>query len=314
MKIAFMGTPDFAVTSLCKLIEKGYQVEMVVTQPDRPRGRGKKVQPPPVKLLAQEHGISIAQPESVKDKGFIEELRDINPDVIVVVAFGQILPEEILNLPPLGCVNVHASLLPKYRGAAPINWSIINGERFTGITTMYMDKGMDTGDMVYQQRIEIGPEETAGQLHDRLAALGAEVLVKTLEDIIKGTAPRIPQNHSQATYAPQLSRDDGRVDWNQPAEKIYNLIRGTDPWPGCFTFYEGIRMKIWKAKVLNIDSVGQAGTIINISSDGLTVKAGKGQIAIQEIQMPSSRRMTVEEYIRGNSLLPGKILGDNGVD
>ncbi|MBA1333787.1 MAG: Methionyl-tRNA formyltransferase [Firmicutes bacterium] len=310
MRVVFMGTPEFAAVSLKKLISTGYNVEAVVTQPDRPKGRGKKIQPPPVKQVACSAGIEVLQPERVRDKDFVSELKKISPDVIVVVAFGQILQEEILNIPPLGCINVHASLLPKYRGAAPINWCIINGEVSTGITTMYMDKGMDTGDMIYREEIAIENDESAGHLHDRLAGLGADVLVKTLGDVSAGVAPRTPQDHGQASYAPPLDREDGKVDWQKPAGVICNLIRGTDPWPGSYTHYEGLRIKLWKATAVEGSSGERPGTVLEVSSRGIRVQAGDGQVLIQEIQLPSSRRMTVDEYIRGNTLVPGKALGD----
>lgn len=314
MNILFMGTPEFAVASLKGIVCEGWKVTGVITQPDRPKGRGKKVQPPPVKVEAQKLGLQVFQPARIKDKETIDLVRNIQPEVIVVVAYGQILPEDILRIPPLGCINVHASLLPKYRGAAPVNWAIINGEKYTGVTTMYMDKGLDTGDMILYERIEIGEEETAGQLHDRLAELGARVLVRTLKAIEEGNAPRVPQDHSKATYAPQLDRRTGRIDWNQEASRIYNLIRGTDPWPGSYTFYGGRVMKVWKGRVLDTASSGVPGTIVNVSRKGIVVQTGKGKLLIEEIQMPSSRRMTVDEYIRGNTLETGKVLGDNGED
>lgn len=310
MKLVFMGTPEFAAVSLKELLSAGYNVEAVVTQPDRPKGRGNKIQPPPVKQVAQSAGIEVLQPERVRQKDFVSGLEEIFPDVIVVVAFGQILQEEILGIPRLECINVHASLLPKYRGAAPINRCIINGEASTGITTMYMDKGMDTGDMIYRQAVSIGNDESAGQLHDRLAVLGAELLLKTLADVGAGTAPRTPQDHEQASYAPPLSKEDGKVDWRKPAGVICNLIRGTDPWPGSYTYYEGSRVKLWKAAPVEGNSGKRPGTILEVGPGGILVQAGGGQALLREIQMPSSRRMTVDEYIRGNRMVPGKVLGD----
>ena len=310
MKIVFMGTPDFALASLDKLIDGGYEIDAVVTQPDRPKGRGKKLTPPPVKERALEAGLRVLQPERVKDSGFIEALKELSPDIIIVVAYGQILPEEIINLPAMGCINVHASLLPKYRGAAPINWCIINGESRTGVTTMYMDKGMDTGDILLQRETEIGENETAGELHDRLAALGADLLLETLEGLQRNEVERKAQDHSAATYAPQLDRETGRVDWNSDAKSIYNLIRGTNPWPGCYTVYKGERMKIWEAKVLEQKSRGTAGKVLEAGHGGMLVQAGSGTLLVTKIQMPSSRVMTVDEYLRGNSLETGYILGE----
>ena len=266
MKIVFMGTPDFALASLDKLIDGGYEIAAVVTQPDRPKGRGKKLTPPPVKERALGAGLRVLQPERVKDSGFIEALKELSPDIIIVVAYGQILPEEIINLPAMGCINVHASLLPKYRGAAPINWCIINGESRTGVTTMYMDKGMDTGDILLQRETEIGENETAGELHDRLAALGADLLLETLEGLQRNEVERKAQDHSAATYAPQLDRETGRVDWNSDAKSIYNLIRGTNPWPGCYTVYKGERMKLWEAKVL--EQSRTAGKVLEAGHGG----------------------------------------------
>ncbi len=310
MKIVFMGTPDFALASLDKLIDGGYEIAAVVTQPDRPKGRGKKLTPPPVKERALGAGLRVLQPERVKDSGFIEALKELSPDIIIVVAYGQILPEEIINLPAMGCINVHASLLPKYRGAAPINWCIINGESRTGVTTMYMDKGMDTGDILLQRETEIGENETAGELHERLAALGADLLLETLEGLQRNEVERKAQDHSAATYAPQLDRETGRVDWNSDAKSIYNLIRGTNPWPGCYTVYKGERMKLWEAKVLEQKSRGTAGKVLEAGHGGMLVQAGSGTLLVTKIQMPSSRVMTVDEYLRGNSLETGYILGE----
>lgn len=310
MNIVFMGTPDFALTSLDKLIKKGYIISTVISQPDRPKGRGKKVQPPPVKERALQAGINVQQPERVKDPEFIKALKNLRPDIIIVVAYGQILPEEIIKLPGLGCINVHASLLPKYRGAAPINWCIINGEKKTGVTTMYMDRGMDTGDILMQRETEIKDDETAGQLHDRLALLGAELLIETLGGIERGSVARKAQDHSEATYAPQLNRETGRVDWNNEAQSIYNLVRGTNPRPGCYTQYRQQRMKLWGARVLDRNSTGTPGEITEVSAEGLAVQTGRGTLLLTEIQMPSSRRMTVDEYLRGNLMETGYVLGE----
>jgi len=263
-----------------------------------------------VKERALEACLRVLQPERVKDSGFIEALKELSPDIIIVVAYGQILPEEIINLPAMGCINVHASLLPKYRGAAPINWCIINGESRTGVTTMYMDKGMDTGDILLQRETEIGENETAGELHDRLAALGADLLLETLEGLQRNEVERKAQDHSAATYAPQLVRENGRVDWNLDAKSIYNIIRGTNPWPGCYTVYKGERMKLWEAKVLEQKSRGTAGKVLEAGHGGMLVQAGSGTLLVTKIQMPSSRVMTVDEYLRGNSLETGYILGE----
>jgi methionyl-tRNA formyltransferase len=310
LKIVFMGTPDFAVVSLDKLFKEGYEIKAVITQPDRPKGRGKRMAPPPVKERALEAGIKVLQPERIKDSGFIEALKALSPDIIIVVAYGQILPEDIINLPAMGCINVHASLLPKYRGAAPINWCIINGETRTGITTMYMDKGMDTGDILLQRETEIGKDETVGQLHDRLAVLGADLLAETLIGLQRGEVSRKVQNHSKATYAPQLNKETGRIDWSKDAKSIYNLIRGTNPWPGCYTEYDSQRMKLWEAKVEEEESRGDCGRILEAGPRGMLVQTGSGTLLVTAIQMPSSRVMTVDEYLRGNVVETGSILGE----
>ncbi len=312
MKTVFMGTPEFAVNSLERLVKEGYNIEAVVTQPNRPRGRGNRVQPPPVKTRAAAEGIPVMQPERVKDAEFINELKEIKPDIIIVVAFGQILPPDLINLPPLGCINVHASLLPKYRGAAPINWCIINGETKTGVTTMFMDECMDTGDMLLSMAVDIDDDETAGQLHDRLAVMGAKLLVETIEGLKKGSLPRKAQDSKKATYAPQLCRDTGRIDWSRDAKSIFNLIRGTDPWPGCYSHLNGKRIKLWKAKVLEEESRGTDGEIIAVKDEGMTVQTGKGSLLVTEIQVPSSRRMTAAEYIRGNTIKVKDMLGEKG--
>lgn len=305
-----MGTPDFAGVSLKRLTQEGYDVQAVITQPDRPKGRGKRVQSPPVKTIAIESGVRVMQPERIRDERFIEKLRCLKPDIIVVVAFGQILPKEILDLPAMGCINVHASLLPEYRGAAPINWCIIRGEKRTGVTTIYMDEGMDTGDMLLWRETLIGDDETAGQLHDRLAVMGADLLVETLEGIKGGSLQGRAQDNTKVTYAPQLERSTGEIDWNMDAHSIFNLIRGTDPWPGCYSYYDGKRIKVWKAKVVDKNSEGINGQIIGVNDKGMAVQTGRGTLLVTEIQMPSSRRMTVEEFLKGNSIRVRSILGE----
>ncbi|SHJ58161.1 methionyl-tRNA formyltransferase [Tepidibacter formicigenes] len=310
MKAVFMGTPDFAVPSLKVLIEEGFDVVGVITQPDKPKGRGKKMAMPPVKEEALKHGIDVYQPKKVKDKEFVEFLKKLNPDIIVVVAFGQILSKEILSIPRYGCINVHASLLPKYRGAAPINWVIINGEKTTGITTMYMDEGLDTGDMILKGEIEIGDEETAGQLHDRLCVLGGEVLRDTLKLIKEDKAPRQAQDDLLSCYAPIMDKSLGSIDWNKNAKDIFNLIRGTNPWPSSFTKYKNQTMKIWKSKVLNEKSKEKPGTILKVNQDGIYVSTKDNVLLIEEIQMPGKKRMYVKEYIKGNEIEEKVVLGE----
>lgn len=313
MKIVFMGTPDFAVPSLQKLIDEKYYIAAVVTQPDRPKGRGKKMVAPPVKELAVKYDIPIFQPERVRNPEFIETLRSIAPDLIVVIAFGQILPKEILDIPTYGCINVHGSLLPKYRGAAPIQWAIINGEKITGVTTMFMDEGMDTGDMILKKEIPIEPEYTAGDLHDIMAPVGADLLKDTLDELIRGNIKREKQDEDEATYAPMLKKENGLIYWSQPSYKIINLIRGLSPWPSAYTFYKDQMMKIWKAEVYNKTyehhTIGEIVEVIR--NKGLVVKTGDSSLLITEMQAPNGKRMAVEEYLRGHDIEQNIILGSH---
>ncbi len=305
MKVVFMGTPDFAVPSLDILIKEGYEVEAVVTQPDKPKGRGKKITPPPVKLRALQDNIPVLQPERIKTPEFESQIKQYSPDLIVVVAYGKILPRNILDIPALGCINVHASLLPRYRGAAPINWAIINGEEVTGVTTMLMDAGMDTGDILLMDEIGIDPDMTAGELHDILAEIGARLLSQTLEKLRKGELKPVKQDDSKASYAPMLDKDLGRINWEEPAIKIHNLVRGTNPWPCAFTYYKGKRMKIWTTRPVTLEEragliAGEGngripGRIVKASPDGLYVECGEGIIRILNLQMENSRRMDVAE-------------------
>lgn len=311
MRIVFMGTPDFAVPCLKVLLENKHDIAAVVTQPDRAKGRGKKLAPPPVKVLAEESGIPVYQPEKIKTPEFVQILRELKPDVMIVVAFGQLLSQEILDIPPLGCINVHASLLPRYRGAAPINWCIINGERTTGVTTMYMDKGLDTGDMILKKEIDILENETAGELHDKLMPLGAEVLKETMVLLQAGTAPRIPQEESNATYAPIMSKSLGRIDWSKSAYDINNLIRGTYPWPGAFSTYEGKVFKLFSAEAAGDNERNECtGCISRVSEDSITVSCGVGSLVIKELQFENEKRMDVEAYLRGHEITTGTKLGE----
>lgn len=310
MRIVFMGTPEFAVPCLDALIEQKHEIAAVVTQPDRGVERGKKLPPPPVKALAEKSGIIVHQQDKVKSAEFVQTLKDLKPDVIVVVAYGQLLSQEILDIPPFGCINVHASLLPKYRGAAPINWCIINGEKVTGVTTMYMDRGMDTGDMILKREIEIGENETASELHDRLMALGAAVLKETMELIEAKSAPRTPQNSNEATYAAIMNKGLGRIDWSKSAIEIKNLIRGTYPWPGAYSTYNGKVFKIFAAEIADNDTPnGDPGCISIVGKDSITITCGKGSLKISELQFQNEKRMAVEAYLRGHEILEGTILG-----
>lgn len=309
MKIVFMGTPDIAVGCLQKIIDEKHEILGVVTQPDKPVGRGKKMGMPPVKELALKYDIPVYQPIKARDEEFVQVLRELNPDLIVVVAFGQILPKSILDIPKLGCVNVHVSLLPKYRGAAPINWVIINGEEKTGVTTMYMDEGLDTGDMILTSEFALNDEITAGELHDIMKEEGALVLKETIDLIAKGEAPRIPQNHEEFTYAPMMNKILGQIDFSKSAKEIHNLVRGVNPWPSAYTTYKGQTMKVWKTKVLNETSDKHPGTILKVDKDGIRVSTKDNVLLIKEIQMPGKKRVLVEEYIKGNSIETNEILG-----
>jgi len=297
-----MGTPEFAVPSLEALYAAGAPILLVVTQPDRPRGRGRKVVAPPVKVLAESKGNPLYQPRQVKSAEAVEHIAAVEPECIVVAAYGQLLSAEILEIPTLGAVNVHASLLPQYRGAAPINWALIQGEKETGITTMLMDTGMDTGDILLQRAVSIQPEDTAGSLHDRLAREGAGLLVETLKLLKAGAIEPRAQDDSQATYAPMLSKEDGEVDWHQDSEMICCRIRGLDPWPGGFTWWHGRRLKLFGCKSLPFPIKAKPGTVIAVTENGLEVAAGKGAVLISSLQLEGRRPLPVGDFLRGHSL------------
>lgn len=316
MNIVFMGTPDFAVPSLLALIESNHKVISVITQPDRPKGRGKKVKHPPIKDVALEHNIEVLQPIKLSEKSFVNYLNSFKIDLIIVIAYGKILPKEILSIPKNGCINVHASLLPAYRGAAPIHWAIINGEKKTGITTMYMDTGLDTGDIILKKETQIPDNMTAGELHDVLADLGRETLLETIENICEEKVTRKAQNHEEHTYAPMLDKNVGKINWCNSAEDIVNLIRGTNPWPGAYSILNDQKIKLWKASLYKVsDKKDKPGTILeHIPGLGWLVQTGKGCIAVEEIQMPNSIKMDVDSYIRGHNIEIGIILGEDGCD
>ncbi|MDD4601423.1 Methionyl-tRNA formyltransferase [bioreactor metagenome] len=301
-KVIFMGTPDFAVPCLDMLIEQGYNVTTVVTQPDRPKGRGQKLAFSPVKARALEHRLNILQPENIKETATITELIALQPDLIVVVAFGQFLPKTLLDLPRLGCVNVHASLLPCYRGAAPIHWAIINGEKTTGITTMYMDIGMDTGDMILKAETPITPTDTTGQLHDTLSVLGAKVLKETISLLLTGKAPRMVQPKELATYAPLLTRDIEKINWNNSAEQINNLIRGLNPWPGAYCRSNDKNLKVWESRVSDTMTNGQPGKVHKITPSGIIVETGHGLVELLTVQPENKRRMGGRDFASGYGL------------
>lgn len=308
MKILFMGTPDIASGCLEKLIEKKYDVIGVVTQPDKQVGRGKKIVFSPVKQVAIENNLPVYQPIRAKEESFVNEIKNLNPDVIVVVAYGQLLSKEFLDIPKYGCINVHVSLLPKYRGAAPINWVIINGEEKTGVSTMFMDEGLDSGDVILQSEFKLDDEITAGELHDKMTVEGSELLCETLDLIKEGKAPRTPQNHNEFTYAPIMDKNLGHVDFSKTAREIHNLVRGVNPWPSAYTTYMDKKMKVWKTKVLDEKSTKKPGTIIKVDKEGIRVSTKDKVILITEIQMPNKKRMEVKEFIKGNSLEEGTVL------
>lgn len=311
MKVIFMGTPDFSVGILDKLIESGHEITLAVTQPDKPKGRGKSMQFPPVKEAALEHGIEVYQPKRVREPECIEYLKRYEADVIVVAAFGQILPKEILSLPRFCCVNVHASLLPKYRGASPIQWAVINGEEVTGVTTMRMDVGLDTGDMILKEEVTLDKEETGGSLFDRLAQTGAELCVKTLEAIEQGTATYTPQNHEEATYTTIIKKQLGKIDWTKPAVELERLIRGLNPWPSAYTSLDGKTLKIWKASVKeNGSEISKAGTVVRVDKGSFEVQTGDGILVPCEVQLEGKKRMTTDAFLRGYHLEEGTILGE----
>ncbi|HEX2925954.1 MAG TPA: methionyl-tRNA formyltransferase [Ruminiclostridium sp.] len=311
MKIVFMGTPEFAVPSLEMLIREGYEVIAVVTQPDKPKGRGNKMSAPPVKEFAVEHGITVLQPEKIKTPEFAAQIRELGPDLMITAAYGKIISKELLDVPTLGCINVHGSLLPAYRGAAPIHWSIINGEKVTGVTTMFTDVGLDTGDMLLKRELEIGPDTTVGELHDKMAVLGAEVLKDTLIELKNGTLTRKPQDDAISTYAPIISKEVGLIDWNKSAQQIHNLVRGTNPWPGAFTFMDESKMRIWKTSIASCSKDKHcAGEIVSVNEEGILVQCADGYILIQELQFDSSKRMKVSDYIRGHKINTGEKLGN----
>jgi len=322
MKIVFMGTPDFARESLEKVYNAGYDIELVITNQDKPKGRGMKLCPSPVKEFAIEKGIKVCQPLKIKES--IDEIKNINPDLIIVVAYGKIIPNKILEIPRLGTINVHGSLLPKYRGAAPIQWAVINGEKITGVTTMYINEQMDAGDVILKQEVEIGDYETLGEVWKKLSKVGADLLLETLKQIENGTAPRVPQT-GEPTYAPMLSKDIAKIDWqNMNATKIKDLVRGLNPIMGAYSYLNGEKVKFWKTKVVSINDFVERinefeefknrlyglepGTIVfSDEKQGLFVKAKEDILQIEELQVPNNRKMNASDYLRGNPIQAGMI-------
>lgn len=308
MNIVFMGTPQFAVPSLKKLIDSRHNVICVVCQPDKPSGRGKKLSSPPVKEIAEEHSIRTAQPARIKDDEFDHLIKDLSPDIICVVAYGKIIPPNILQNPQHGCINVHASLLPKYRGAAPINWAIINGESITGVTTMLMDEGMDTGDILLQSETKINEDETSAELSERLSEIGADLLLETIDKIEKNEIEPRKQDDEKASYAPILKKENGLIDWTKSATEIRDQIRGTQPWPGAYTKLEGKMLKLFRVKEIS-GSAGAPGKIIESDNGILRIGTGSCALDVQELQLEGSKRMGVEDFLRGKKIEKGKFLG-----
>ncbi len=309
MRILFMGTPDFAAEILDAVAKTNHEIVGAVSQPDKPKGRGHKLVPTDVKVKAEELGIDVYQPETLKNESFLDTLNDLSPDMIIVAAYGKILPEYIINYPKYGCINVHASILPKYRGAAPIQWSIINGDATTGVSIMKMDKGLDTGDVVAVRETAIGEYETAGELFDRLAKIGAELMVETIDIIESGKAIYTPQNHSDSTYAAKITKETSVIDWTKDNTAISKLVCGMSPFPGAVTTYKGEVVKIYETE--NTDGSGIAGEILGLlKGKGLKVACGNGAVFVKTVQFAGSKRMNVEDYARGHEILNGVILGE----
>ncbi len=304
-----MGTPDFAACILKKLIQAGHEIIAVVTQPDKEKGRGKEMSFPPVKELALEYGLTLYQPVKVRNPEFVQLVRELAPEAIIVAAFGQILPKDLLEIPPYGCINVHASLLPKYRGAAPIQYAIINGEEETGVTIMYMDLKIDTGDMILKRSIPIAKEETGGSLHDKLAELGADLMAEALEQIAAGTAQRIPQEHSEATHVTMLDKEMGNIDFAASALEIERLIRGLNPWPSAYTHLDGKTLKLWRAEVEELPQKAEPGEVVETRKDAIVVATGEKALVIRELQLEGKKRMSADAFLRGYPIAVGTKLG-----
>jgi methionyl-tRNA formyltransferase len=309
IRTVFMGTPEFALPTLEGLIAAGLPVIGVYTQPDRPSGRGKQLTPPPVKQLATAHGIPLFQPLRLRLPEVVAELQTLAPDLIVVVAYGQILPKSVLDIPRYGCINVHASLLPKYRGAAPINHAIMAGESETGVTTMYMDVGLDTGDMLVKRTTNIGANETAGELHDRLAQLGREAMLATLERLCAGTLGREKQDDALTCYAPLLRKEQGLIDWARSAIELHNQVRGLDPWPGAYTLLAGDPLKLARTLPLQEPHAAAPGMVLGADASGLRIACGNGVLKVGELQLPGRKRLPAAEFLRGCALPAGTLLG-----
>jgi methionyl-tRNA formyltransferase len=310
-RLVFMGTPSFAVPALKALLDRGYNVVAVVTQPDRPKGRGRKLTPPPVKEVALQHGLEILQPEKASSPDFCDAMRARNPDLLVVLAFGQILRKPLLQIPAWGALNIHASLLPKYRGAAPIQWAILNQERVTGLTAMRMDEGVDTGPILSHKEVAVLSDETYGHLQDRLADLAGAFLIETLKALSEGRVEEMGQDHTLATTAPKIERQMGLIGWEEAAGRISALIRALDPWPGAFTTIKGREVKVFSARVLREDGLGTVpGRVMGVSDRGICLETGRGMIEIGVLQLQGKKRLLAREFIKGFSVPPGTVFGD----
>lgn len=309
MKVIFMGTPEFSVGTLEALLGAGHEIVLAVTQPDKPKGRGKEMQFPPVKECALAHDIPVFQPKKIREPNSVAELRKYEADVCVVIAFGQILPKEILEMTPYGCINVHASLLPKYRGAAPIQWAVINGEKVSGVTTMQMDEGLDTGDMLEKTEVVLDKKETGGTLHDKLSAAGAALCVSTLTRLKEGTLVPEKQGESTTEYARMLDKKLGCIDWKKPAVEIERLIRGLNPWPSAYTSWNGKTIKIWEAGVLEEHAKEEPGTVVWVTKASFAVQTGNGLLEIKSLQLPGKKRMDADAFLRGYQMKEGMCLG-----
>ena len=307
MRIIFMGTPDFSVPALCALIEAGHEVVAVVTQPDKPKGRGKEVQMTPVKEKALEYDIPVYQPVKARDPQFVELLAGLKPDVMVVAAFGQLLPKSILDIPKFGCLNIHASLLPKYRGAAPIQYTVINGEEVSGITTMMMAEALDTGDMIDQEVISLDRKETGGSLHDKLSRIGGKLIIETIKKLEEGTAVLKPQNEEESNYVGMIKKSMGDIDWSKEAVSIERLIRGLNPWPSAYTQWDGKVLKLWDADVVEKEYEGVYGQVVEVTKDSLVVKTGKGGLSLKELQLQGKKRMDIGAFLRGYQITHGTV-------
>jgi methionyl-tRNA formyltransferase len=316
--IVFMGTPDFAVPPLRVLLEEGHEVAAVVTQPDRPKGRKRVLTPPPVKEEALRHGIPVWQPEKLRTSDTVQAIRDLRPDLIVTAAYGQILPKAVLEAPRLGCINIHASLLPKYRGGAPIHYAVMNGDEVTGVTIMYMAEGLDTGDMIAKVEVPIGDDDTTGTMFGKLSVAGAELLRRTLPALLAGTAERVPQNDAEAVYAPNIKREQELIDWNRDARGIWNQIRGLNPFPGAYTLWNGEVLKVWASEKPAAAAAGAAsaagrgaapGTVLSVTERGVEVQTGSGSLWLTELQPAGKKAMSAADFRNGGGMTPGTLLG-----